>query len=101
MGRSRQNLPIGCLYMQDLTPKHAQVHAIVELFPALTGLDLSGKAHTLDAMSCTFPEPLTVFVAGIQCTLTFVCPQCADTQRRQVADVPFGNQLANTILVAH
>ena len=59
---------------------------MVELFPALTGLDLSGKADTLDVVSCTFPHLLPVSVAGIPCMLPLVCPQSANFQCRQFAD---------------
>ena len=32
------------LLSQELAPKHAQIHATLNLFPSLTALDLSGEA---------------------------------------------------------
>ena len=31
--------------VQELAPKHAQIHATLDLFPGLTALDLSGMPH--------------------------------------------------------
>ncbi len=35
------------LLLQELAPRHAQIHATLNLFPALTALDLSGALHGL------------------------------------------------------
>ena len=66
--------------MQELAPKHAQIHATLDLFPGLTALDLSGMLMQTDQSQTQSPVPIrflkrkhacrvrTVYV-GMYCSL--------------------------------
>ena len=41
-----------CVCMQELAPKHAQIHATLDLFPGLTALDLSGESYPHNIPYC-------------------------------------------------
>lgn len=53
--------------MQELAPKHAQIHATLDLFPGLTALDLSGKLMQRVHQQYPSPNSLPVFLIGIAC----------------------------------
>ena len=57
--------------MQELAPKHAQIHATLDLFPGLTALDLSGKLMQRVHQQYPSPNSLPVFLIIIAC-MSFV-----------------------------
>ena len=65
--------------LQELAPKHTQIHMFLKLFPAITALDLSGVLY-IPLNSITPPvmllfSSLILTCACLLCPATSVSPQ--------------------------